>query len=110
MALQGAEDMCLPKLETLELYAFTCGYSYDLHSFSAHQEGLPGLCKEIGNLVAMGVLPSLKQVEPITPCTRTYCGAFPLKIKLAEENRHLDHWQGVLLVMCSDLLDQHLLL
>ncbi|CAL8463257.1 g2791 [Coccomyxa elongata] len=69
MALQGAalvEDMCLPRLETLELFSFTNdggGPSFQLGSPLAHQQGAWGVCTEIGSLVAVGALPSLKQAH-----------------------------------------------
>ncbi len=67
VALQGASLVCLPRLETLELYSYTDGKrggpSFQLGSSLAHQQGARGVCMEIGSLVAVIALPSLKQVE-----------------------------------------------
>ncbi len=85
MALQGAalvEDMCLPRLETLELFSFANdggGPSFQLGSPLAHQQGARGVCTEIGSLVAVGALPSLKQVERTQPSLRTCCVGIPAR-------------------------------
>ncbi len=94
VALQDAalvQDMCLPRLETLELYLWTPGLSFEPDSPLAHRQGVRGVCTEIGNMVSMGVLPSLKQVEPTTPCIRTRCGAFRYKTDSASEIKFPDH-------------------
>ena len=100
-AVARIENMCLPKIETLELYSFTdeVQLSADLGS-PAHEQTVQGVCTEIGNLVAMGVLPSLRQVKPTSPCMRTGCWGRRVlfssysreKPNTASEDLRLDQW------------------
>lgn len=61
------DDMCLPSVETLELYSFTAAVggwpSFELGNPSAHQQGAQGVCREISRMISVGALPSLKQVK-----------------------------------------------
>lgn len=60
-------NVCLPSLETLELYSYASGEGggspFELGSPLADQQGARGLCNCIGALVAKGTFPSLKQVK-----------------------------------------------
>ncbi|BDA51057.1 hypothetical protein COCOBI_17-2770 [Coccomyxa sp. Obi] len=57
----------LPSLETLGLYSFESfqggGPRFELGSSVAYEQGVRGVCKEIGRLVSEGALPSLKLVN-----------------------------------------------
>ncbi|BDA51053.1 hypothetical protein COCOBI_17-2730 [Coccomyxa sp. Obi] len=76
-ALCMLDPMCLPSLETFELYSFTTDEgapaSFELGSALAHQQGARGVCNVIGQLVARGALPSLKKVG-LYPGMDSYTG------------------------------------
>lgn len=71
------DDMCLPSVETLELYSFTAAVggwpSFELGNPSAHQQGAQGVCREISRMISVGALPSLKQVKLPKQSSRTRC-------------------------------------
>ncbi|BDA51368.1 hypothetical protein COCOBI_18-2450 [Coccomyxa sp. Obi] len=65
MAFVGAslvEDLCLPILETLELYCIERG-GPSFVQFGEYEEGARGACMEISRLLAVDALPALKQAD-----------------------------------------------
>ena len=74
-AVAQVEDMCLPRVETLELYFYLSRPRSLPDSHLACRLHVMGVFEEIGNMVAIGLLPSLKQVEPTTQCIKTCYGA-----------------------------------
>ena len=76
MALSKGTRTVLPSLETLGLYSYTNGKkwwpTFQIANSLAHQRGAWGVCKEVGRLVSVGALPSLKQVKLTKPPFKSF--------------------------------------